>query len=60
MNKQTTKKAALGITTLLTFVPVPLAASHQAGAVTLITVALALMHTIKRASQPKSIIKLIK
>ena len=38
----------LGISTLLTFVPVPLAASHQTGAVTLLSVAIWLVHELKR------------
>lgn len=41
-------QVVLGITTLLTFVPVPLAASHQAGAVTLMSVAAWLVHELRR------------
>jgi cytochrome c oxidase assembly protein subunit 15 len=41
---------ALGITTLLYLVPVPLATMHQAGAVALLTTALHLMLTLRRPS----------
>ena len=41
-------QVALGITTLLTYVPVSLGSAHQAGALTLFSVALALMHTLRR------------
>lgn len=40
-------QATLGVSTLLTFVPVPLASSHQAGAVTLLSVVLWLAHELK-------------
>lgn len=38
---------ALGITTLLTYVPVPLGAAHQGGAMVLFTLMLGLLYTIK-------------
>lgn len=41
-------QVTLGISTLLTFVPVHLAASHQAGAMSLLTVALWLSHRVRR------------
>ncbi|KAI8801736.1 cytochrome oxidase assembly protein-domain-containing protein [Cladochytrium replicatum] len=41
-------QVALGITTLLYMVPIPVAAMHQAGSVTLLTAALWLTHVIKR------------
>ena len=40
---------ALGVATLLRVVPVPLAATHQAGAVLLLSVALVLLHTLRGA-----------
>ncbi len=40
---------ALGITTLLFIVPIPLAATHQAGALTLFTIALFVSHTLHNA-----------
>jgi heme a synthase len=42
-------QAALGISTLLLVVPVALAAAHQAGAVILLTAAIVLRHTLRRA-----------
>eukprot|EP00055_Hartaetosiga_balthica_P014990 m.85646 g.85646 ORF g.85646 m.85646 type:complete len:442 (+) comp8749_c2_seq4:136-1461(+) len=41
-------KVSLGIATLLYFVPTPLAATHQAGSLTLLTVAVWLMHELKK------------
>uniref|UniRef100_G3MSR7 Uncharacterized protein n=1 Tax=Amblyomma maculatum TaxID=34609 RepID=G3MSR7_AMBMU len=41
-------QATLGVSTLLTYVPVSLASSHQAGAVTLLSVALWLAHELRR------------
>lgn len=41
-------QATLGISTLLYLVPVPLAASHQAGSLTLLTFSTWLLHTITR------------
>lgn len=38
----------LGISTLLTYVPVSLGAAHQAGALTLFTVVLGLLHSLRR------------
>lgn len=43
-----TTQVILGITTLLTFVPVPLAAAHQSGAVTLFSIAIWLLHELRR------------
>ena len=40
-------QVALGITTLLLVVPIPLAAAHQAGAVLLLTAAIVLRHTLR-------------
>ena len=40
-------QVTLGISTLLTFVPVPLAAAHQGGSLTLLSVALWLLHTLR-------------
>ena len=39
---------ALGLSTLLLVVPIPLAAAHQAGAVLLLTAAIVLRHTLRR------------
>jgi cytochrome c oxidase assembly protein subunit 15 len=41
-------QVALGISTLLLVVPIPLAAAHQAGAVLLLTAAIVLRHTLRR------------
>ncbi|KAJ3371326.1 Cytochrome c oxidase assembly protein cox15 [Kappamyces sp. JEL0680] len=41
-------QVSLGIATLLYLVPVPLAAAHQAGSLSLLTVAVWLAHTLKR------------
>ena len=38
----------LGISTLLMYVPAGLGAAHQAGALTLLTLALMLAHTLRR------------
>lgn len=43
-------QAALGITTLLYLVPVPLAATHQAGSVLLLTTLVALLTSLRRPS----------
>jgi heme a synthase len=40
-------QAALGISTLLLIVPIPLAAAHQAGAVILLTTAIVFRHTLR-------------
>jgi len=40
---------ALGVSTLLLVVPIPLAAAHQAGAVLLLTTAIVLRHTLRAA-----------
>lgn len=37
----------LGITTLLTYVPVSLGSLHQSGALTLFTILLALLHSVR-------------
>jgi cytochrome c oxidase assembly protein subunit 15 len=42
-------QVTLGVSTLLLVVPVPLAAAHQAGAVLLLTAAIVLRHTLRRA-----------
>src|SRR5438445_4534266 len=39
---------ALGVSTLLLVIPIPLAAAHQAGAVLLLTAAIVLRHTLRR------------
>eukprot|EP01112_Ceratiomyxa_fruticulosa_P012195 TRINITY_DN3368_c0_g2_i4.p1 TRINITY_DN3368_c0_g2~~TRINITY_DN3368_c0_g2_i4.p1 ORF type:complete len:293 (+),score=32.71 TRINITY_DN3368_c0_g2_i4:379-1257(+) len=41
-------QVGLGITTLLTFVPTPIASAHQMGSLTLLTVALWFLHAIRR------------
>jgi cytochrome c oxidase assembly protein subunit 15 len=41
-------QVTLGISTLLLLVPVPLAAAHQSGSLTLLTVAMWLMSALKR------------
>jgi cytochrome c oxidase assembly protein subunit 15 len=41
-------QVALGITTLLLVVPIPLAAAHQAGAVLVLTAAIVFRHTLRR------------
>ncbi|EFA78166.1 cytochrome c oxidase assembly protein [Heterostelium album PN500] len=43
-----TAQVILGISTLLTFVPTPLAATHQAGSLTLLSVAIWLLHELKK------------
>jgi cytochrome c oxidase assembly protein subunit 15 len=45
-----TLQAALGISTLLLVVPIPLAAAHQAGAVLLLTAAFYFRHTLRPAA----------
>lgn len=45
-----TLQAALGISTLLLLVPIPLAAAHQAGAVLLLTAAIYFRHTLRAAA----------
>jgi len=42
-------QVALGITTLLMLVPIPLASAHQAGALVLFTLALFTLHTLRRS-----------
>lgn len=46
-------QVTLGISTLLTYVPVSLGATHQAGALTLFTIVLALLHVL-RPAQPSA------
>ena len=41
-------QVALGISTLLLVVPIPLAVAHQAGAVILLTAAIVFRHTLRR------------
>jgi cytochrome c oxidase assembly protein subunit 15 len=41
-------QVSLGIATLAYLVPVPLAATHQAGSLTLLSVALWLMHSLRK------------
>jgi heme a synthase len=43
-------QVALGITTLLLVIPIPLAAAHQAGALLLLTAAIVFRHTLRRAA----------
>lgn len=50
-------QAALGISTLLYLVPVPLAASHQAGSVVLLTGLLALLTSLRRPSALASVVR---
>ena len=45
-------QAALGISTLLLVVPVSLALAHQTGALTLLTLALCLAHTVRATAAP--------
>jgi cytochrome c oxidase assembly protein subunit 15 len=44
-------QVAIGISTLLLVVPIPLAAAHQAGAVLLLTAAIAFRHTLRPAAR---------
>jgi cytochrome c oxidase assembly protein subunit 15 len=46
----TSAQVALGITTLLTYVPAPLGAAHQAGAMVLFTMVLGLLHAVRPAA----------
>lgn len=43
-------QVTLGITTLLSYVPVSLGSAHQAGALTLLTLMILLNHTLRRPS----------
>ena len=43
-------QVALGISTLLLVVPIPLAAAHQAGALLLLTAAIYFRHTLRAAA----------
>ncbi|HYM73674.1 MAG TPA: COX15/CtaA family protein, partial [Stellaceae bacterium] len=46
---------ALGISTLLLVVPIPLAATHQAGAVLLLTAAIVLRHRLRGLKPPPAV-----
>ena len=48
-------QVALGITTLMTYVPPSLGSAHQAGALTLFSLVLALMHSLRRG--PSALVK---
>jgi cytochrome c oxidase assembly protein subunit 15 len=52
-------QVGLGVTTLLTYVPVWLGSAHQAGALTLLTLMLALLHTLRPAPGPVSRARLV-
>lgn len=43
-------QVTLGISTLLSYVPVSLGTAHQAGALTLLTLMILLNHTVRRPS----------
>ena len=43
-------QVTLGITTLMTHVPASLGSAHQAGALTLFSLVLALIHSLRRSS----------
>ncbi|XWS51675.1 hypothetical protein CRYUN_Cryun11dG0003700 [Craigia yunnanensis] len=45
-------QVTLGVSTLLSYVPVSLGTAHQAGALTLLTLMLLLNHTVRRPSMP--------
>eukprot|EP00238_Polyblepharides_amylifera_P001205 CAMPEP_0196571066 /NCGR_PEP_ID=MMETSP1081-20130531/1233_1 /TAXON_ID=36882 /ORGANISM="Pyramimonas amylifera, Strain CCMP720" /LENGTH=348 /DNA_ID=CAMNT_0041887827 /DNA_START=580 /DNA_END=1626 /DNA_ORIENTATION=+ len=51
MLTMTCAQVALGITTLLTYVPVSLGAAHQAGALTLMTFAVATLHSVRNVGK---------
>lgn len=51
----TAVQVALGITTLMTHVPASLGSAHQAGALTLFSLVLALIHSLRRG--PSSVVK---
>ena len=53
-------QVALGISTLLLVVPVALAAAHQAGAVILLTAAIVLRHTLRRAPPSTASVPVLK
>lgn len=48
-------QVTLGITTLMTYVPASLGSAHQAGALTLFSVVLALMHSLRK--DPSQLLK---
>lgn len=48
-------QVTLGVSTLLTYVPVSLGAAHQAGALTLFSIFIVLLHALK---QPKALSKI--
>lgn len=41
-------QVTLGVTTLVYFVPVPLAAAHQSGSLTLLSMSIWLLHALRR------------
>lgn len=43
-------QVTLGVSTLLSYVPVSLGTAHQAGALTLLTLVILLNHTVRRPS----------
>lgn len=45
---ESVQQVTLGISTLLMYVPVSLGAAHQAGALTLFSIVLSLMHALRR------------
>jgi heme A synthase len=51
-------QVSLGITTLMTYVPVSLGSAHQAGALTLFSVAVALLHSV-RPTNPAGLARLL-
>lgn len=48
-------QVTLGIATLLTYVPVSLGSAHQAGALTLFSIVIALMHSLRRPRQAAAV-----
>lgn len=52
-------QVTLGITTLLYLVPIPLAASHQAGSVVLLTTLLGLLGTLRKPGSAARAIRAI-
>ncbi|CAN1152521.1 Cytochrome c oxidase assembly protein COX15, partial [Linum perenne] len=55
-------QVSLGISTLLSYVPVSLGTAHQAGALTLVTIMMLLNHTVQKPSLPllKSLPQVVK
>ena len=54
----TTGQVALGITALMHYVPVELGVAHQAGALTVWTVSLVLLHSLRRPAAAAASVKL--